>query len=272
MQTLFDAFCPDWRNQSLCLRYAAGIAPERLWAAHLEAKQHLIEEVNDWSNSGMDHEAFTIGFARRATGYKRPTLLLRDVQQLKDIARRRGPLQLVYAGKAHPRDETGKAAIREIHRAAPDLLPEVKLAYLPNYRIETGLLLVAGVDLWLNTPLPPMEASGTSGMKAAHNGVPSFSVLDGWWREGHIEGVTGWSIGSPVNAGSHVDRDAADSDDLYRKLDDVILPLFYSNRAGWTRVMQQTIAHNAGFFNAQRMVQEYIERAYRRSLQLQEVT
>ena len=195
----------------------------------------------------------TIGFARRATRYKRADLVLSDLEELVDIAKNAGPLQFVFAGKAHPRDEEGKELIREVFRAARDLDGKLPIAYLENYDMELAKILTSGVDLWLNTPLPPLEASGTSGMKAALNGVPSLSVLDGWWIEGHIEGVTGWSVSA---------KDGDEARDLYRKLRTVIVPLYYQADERWSDVMRQTIAFNASFFNSHRMVQQYLAMAY----------
>lgn len=205
--------------------------------------------------------AFTIGFARRATLYKRLHLIFTDTEQLKYIARTVGPIQIVFAGKAHPKDEPGKELIRRVFRYALTLKDDIKIAYLENYDIDLGRLLTAGVDLWLNTPLRPLEASGTSGMKAAHNGVPSLSVLDGWWVEGHIEGVTGWSIG-PDASGTGQDSDEQDARDLYHKLGAVIAPLYFNDRERWTRIMRYCIALNASFFNTHRMVQQYATSAY----------
>jgi starch phosphorylase len=259
---LFDRHIPDWRQDSFSLRYALGIPLEAIREAHQQTKQRLIEAVNGRVNEGFDRDVFTLGFARRATGYKRPRLLFHDPAWLRRIAQRYGPLQLVFAGKAHPRDEHGKALIEQIIQQGRALKPEVKLAYLPNYDLELAQLLTAGVDVWLNTPLPPYEASGTSGMKAAHNGVPSLSVLDGWWLEGHVEGVTGWAIGSrdDLGPGQH---DEAAARSLYEKLEEVILPLYTNEPHRWAELMRYTIALNASFFNTQRMLTEYVAYAYR---------
>jgi starch phosphorylase len=260
---LYDQYIPDWRQDSFSLRYALGIPPEAIRQAHQEAKQHLSEEVNRSVNAGFDHDVFTLGFARRATAYKRLDLLFHDPDRLRSLAQRSGGLQLVFAGKAHPKDERGKASIGQIIRQGKALGPEVKLVYLPNYDLELAQLLTAGVDVWLNTPLPPYEASGTSGMKAAHNGVPSLSVLDGWWLEGHVEGVTGWAIGlrdDDMGAGQH---DEADARSLYQKLEEVILPLYAKEPHRWAEIMRYTIALNASFFNTQRMLTEYVAYAYR---------
>jgi len=268
---LFDKHIPGWREDTASLRYAMSIEREALWNAHSVAKRRLIEEVNRDTNAGFDLDVFTLGFARRATAYKRPDLILTDVDRLKRIARDVGPMQLVYAGKAHPHDSQGKEIIRAIVGACRALRQEIRAVYLPNYDMETCRLMVAGVDLWLNTPQPPLEASGTSGMKAAVNGVPSLSILDGWWLEGCIEGVTGWAIGAdpvtrdPGGGASIPPSDAArrrDADSLYHKLEDVILPLFYNDRSGYAGVMRHAISINGSFFNTRRMMQNYVTKAY----------
>ncbi|MBI2181986.1 MAG: alpha-glucan family phosphorylase [Deltaproteobacteria bacterium] len=256
---LFDRALPEWRRDNCYLRYAVGIPPAEIRLAHAQAKKDLLQQVRWLTGAQLDEKAFTLGFARRATAYKRADLLFTDVEKLKEIARRAGPLQLIYAGKAHPRDEGGKAIIRRIFEAAAALANEVRVVYLENYDMALGKLICSGVDIWLNTPLRPHEASGTSGMKAALNGVPSLSVLDGWWIEGHIEGVTGWSIG---------DRDGAENDSaaearsLYEKLEQVIVPLFYNQPDSYAKVMRSAIAMNGSFFNTQRMISQYIRNAY----------
>jgi starch phosphorylase len=259
---LWDRHIPDWRRNSASLRYASGIPLEAIASAHEEAKRTLMAEVNSRTNVGFDQDVLTLGFARRATPYKRLGLLLHDPERLRRLARRAG-LQLVFAGKAHPRDQAGKDLIQQVIRSARDLAPEVKLIYLDNYDIHLARLVTAGVDVWVNTPKAPWEASGTSGMKAAHNGVPSLSVLDGWWGEGHVEGVTGWAIGGREGAAPTEPSDDADADALYRALEERILPLFSDDRGRWAEVMRSTIALNASFFNAQRMLQEYLAQAYR---------
>jgi starch phosphorylase len=258
-RSLFDKHIPGWRSDSFALRYILGVGKDEIWTAHAEAKQKLIDQVNHLTNIGMDCGAFTIGFARRATLYKRTDLLFSDLQRLRRIAKDQGPLQLVFAGKAHPHDEGGKGLIRKVVAAARELDGDVLVAYLPNYEMDMARTLVSGVDLWLNTPRKPMEASGTSGMKAAHNGVPSLSVLDGWWLEGHIEGVTGWSVGSRAPQSG---QDFDEARELYDKLEQAIMPLYYDNRDGWIEVMRHTIALNASFFNTHRMVLQYVLNAY----------
>jgi len=248
---LFDHHIPGWREDNSSLRNALRIPVEEIWQSHATAKARLIEEMNRRAHADFDAETLTLGFARRATTYKRAGLLLSNPAWLKVLAGKAGRLQIVYAGKAHPHDEPGKHIIQEIVRAKDSLRPEVKIVYLDNYDWDLARLLVAGVDVWLNTPQPPLEASGTSGMKAALNGVPSLSVLDGWWIEGCIEDVTGWAIG-----------DHSDAASLYDKLEHVLLPRFYQQHDQFTRVMRQAIALNASHFNTQRMVQEYVLKAY----------
>lgn len=263
-QTLFDRRLPDWRRDQLSLRYAVGIPLEEIWEAHIAAKRTLIDYVNREANAGFDRDVLTIGCARRATAYKRSTLIFRDLERLVAIAERAGPIQIVFGGKAHPRDHDGKAMIHRIHEIRQALRGKIGVVYLLNYDMTLARLICAGSDVWLNTPLPPMEASGTSGMKAAINGVPSLSVLDGWWIEGHVEDVTGWSIGE-CEAGKETapDLDAAHVAELYSKLEQKILPAFYEKRDRFLNIMRHAIALNGGFFNTQRMVSQYLHKAYR---------
>jgi starch phosphorylase len=246
---------PGWKRDNFALRHAAGIPKLELWNAHVECKTRLIDYVNETTNRGMEVAPLTIGFARRAAVYKRGGLLFTDIERLRRISTRRGRLQLVYSGKAHPNNHEGKEMIQRIFRAIEVLDPDLKVAYLDDYDMEIGAVLTSGVDVWLNTPEPPMEASGTSGMKAALNGVPSFSVLDGWWVEGHVEGITGWSIGD----GS--DR-SLDAPSLYEKLENVIVPLFYDKPDEFLEVARQVIAFNGSFFTSHRMLYEYVVNAY----------
>lgn len=265
---LFDRYIPSWREDNYSLRGALGLPPEEVWAAHLISKHDLFELVRKKTGLKLDSEAFTIGFARRATSYKRADLILSDLDRLRQIAKNVGPFQIVYAGKAHPKDDGGKEIIKRIFKAKKALKKSVSIVFLDDYNMELGGRLTSGGDLWLNTPQYPLEASGTSGMKAALNGVPSLSILDGWWVEGHIEGVTGWSIGEPHHRGepnheAPVDN-AFDAESLYSKLESVILPLYYEERSRYLQVMQHAIAINGSFFNTQRMVQQYITDAYLR--------
>jgi starch phosphorylase len=260
---LFDRTIPDWRRDGCALRYAFSIPLEEIRDAHRDAKRALIDAVNGRTNAGFDPRVITLGFARRAAAYKRPTLLLHDSDGLRRIARSRGPIQIVFAGKAHPRDEHGKALIGQLLDWQAKLRDEVRVAYLPNYDMELGALLTGGVDVWVNNPKPPHEASGTSGMKAAHNGVPSLSVLDGWWLEGHVEGVTGWAVGSTDPAIAAARTDDEDARDLLRVLDAKVLPLYHGPPLAWADMMRHTIALGASFFNTQRMLNEYLVLAYR---------
>jgi starch phosphorylase len=259
MAALFDRALPEWRRDNCFLRYAIGVPLAEIRQAHSQAKKELLQQVRWLTGIQLDEKVFTLGFARRATAYKRGDLLFTDLERLKRVARRGGPLQLVYAGKAHPRDDGGKAIIRRIFEAAAALASDVRVVYLENYDMALGKLICSGVDVWLNTPLRPQEASGTSGMKAALNGVPSLSVLDGWWIEGHIEGVTGWSIG---DASTTENDSKAEATSLYEKLEQVILPLYYKEPDGFARVMRSAIALNGSFFNTQRMISQYVRNAY----------
>ena len=259
LAALYDQRIPEWRTDNFYLRYAVGIPLEEIEAAHLEAKRLLLAEVKARTGFSLALEPLTIGFARRATAYKRPDLLFTDLERLRRLATEIGPVQIIYGGKAHPQDEGGKEMIRRVFAAAKALAPTVPVVYLDNYDMNLGKLMCAGVDLWLNTPLRPQEASGTSGMKAALNGVPSLSILDGWWLEGHVEHVTGWAIGNDGSLEDHTTEAAS----LYEKLEEVILPLYYRRPWDYIRVRRSAIAINGSFFNTQRMVAQYLINAYR---------
>src|SRR5215470_9539058 len=263
---LFDRYIPSWREDNYSLRGALGLPEEEVWSAHLLAKHELLAAVREKTGLRLDPEVFTIGFARRATGYKRAGLILSDLDRLRQIAKNAGKFQIVFAGKAHPNDGGGKEIIRRIFQAKKALRKAVNVVFLDNYNLDLGGKFTAGVDLWLNTPQFPLEASGTSGMKAALNGVPSLSILDGWWVEGHIEGVTGWAIGESRRglAANTPQDDRAEADSLYSKLEGTILPMYYNERHRYLEVMQHAIAINGSFFNTQRMLQQYITDAYLR--------
>jgi starch phosphorylase len=255
---LFDQYIPGWRTDNNYLRYAISIPLEEIRRAHAQAKEALFAEIRQRTGIVLDPKAFTMGFARRASTYKRANLLFHDPERLKRIARDVGAIQLVYGGKAHPRDEGGKRIIRQVFDGAAMLSDVIRTVYVENYDMHWGQLITSGVDMWLNTPMRPQEASGTSGMKAALNGVPSFSVVDGWWAEGWIEGVTGWAIGNAEiteDPGSEVST-------LYDKLEREIVPMFYGRPQRYTEVMRHAIALNGSFFNTQRMLQQYISNAY----------
>jgi glycogen phosphorylase len=255
---LFDNYISGWRTDNNYLRYAISIPLEDIRAAHAKAKESLFDEIRHRTSIALDPRVFTMGFARRASTYKRADLLFHDRERLKRIARDVGPIQLVYAGKAHPRDDGGKKIIRQVFEGAGSLSDVIRTVYVENYDMHWGRLITSGVDIWLNTPMRPQEASGTSGMKAALNGVPSFSVVDGWWAEGWIEGITGWAIGNT----DIVEDPASEVSTLYDKLERHILPMFYGTPNRYTEVMRSAIALNGSFFNTQRMVQQYLANAY----------
>ncbi len=262
-QELFDLHIPGWRQDNFSLRMAHGVPRDEIWQAHVASKQRLLEFVARTTGVTLDPGALTLGFARRATRYKRGDLLVRDPGRLRELTGRAGKLQIIYAGKAHPCDNEGKEFIQRMVQVRNALQPDITMVYLENYGLEMAKLLTAGVDVWLNTPQPPLEASGTSGMKAALNGVPSLSILDGWWIEGWIEGQTGWAIGEACDQEpDNTDRTACDAASLYDKLERVVLPLFHNNRKGFTDVMRHCISLNGSFFNTQRMVQQYVVKAY----------
>lgn len=258
-RALFDRFLPGWRYDNLCLRYAIRIPLPEIEAAHRSAKQQMLGEIRKRYDVALDENVFTIGFARRAAAYKRADLLFSDIERLRRIAHSAGPMQVLYAGKAHPQDEGGKDMIRRVFAAAGALAgSEIRIVYLNNYEIELASFLTSGVDLWLNTPLRPHEASGTSGMKAALNGIPSLSVLDGWWVEGCHEGLTGWAIGEREAAPD----DARESASLYDKLENVILPMYRRGGTAYAEIMRSVISVNASFFNTNRMLGQYLGDAY----------
>jgi glycogen phosphorylase len=246
----------DWAREPVSLVKADELPEDLLWSAHQDAKGELIGEIREMTGVEMKPDVALIGFARRMTGYKRPDLVFSDLKRLLAINARH-PFQIVMAGKAHPRDQDGKRLIQAIHECMGKVKP-IAAAFLPNYNMGIAAKVVGGCDVWLNSPLPPFEASGTSGMKAAFNGVLNLSVLDGWWVEGWEEGVTGWAIGN--------DKDrpdaAAHAGDLYSKLESTVLPLYYSDRSRWIWMMKQAIGKIGSVFNSQRMMRRYTTEAY----------
>jgi glycogen phosphorylase len=258
---LYDKYLPGWANEPELFVRVGRVPDEEIWSAHMEAKKVLFDYVRSTTGIDLKPDILTIGFARRATAYKRADLIFSDLERLKKTGD--GKLQILYAGKAHPKDDTGKKLIENIFAMKERLKDKIKMAYLENYDMSIALKMVSGVDVWLNTPLRPREASGTSGMKAAHNGVMNFSVLDGWWIEGHIEGYTGWSIGpSPTETTLSDNMDTLDADDLYNKLEKIIIPMYYEDRCTWIRMMQNAIGKNAYYFNSHRMMRRYVTEAY----------
>jgi len=253
---VLEDYLPHWAREPVSLPNPDEVSGDALWSAHQQAKGELIAEIKRATGVEMKLEVPLLGFARRMTGYKRPDLVFHDIERLCAI-NARYPVQLVMAGKAHPHDQDGKALIGAIHDNMHRIKP-LAAAFLPNYDMRIAAKLVAGADVWLNTPVPPLEASGTSGMKAAFNGVLNFSMLDGWWIEGWDEGVTGWAIGNDrgwADAG-------ADAAELYRKLESIILPLYYFDRQRWLWMMKQAIGKIGSAFNSQRMMRRYATEAY----------
>lgn len=257
---VFDRHIPNWPRSPQYMRYALGIPRSDIRAAHAEAKKQLLAEVQLRTGKELNPDVFTIGFARRATGYKRAGLFFSDLERLRQIVRSGRPMQIVLAGLAHPNDVSGQDMIRAVFRASRELGDELPVVYMEGYNMALARFMISGVDVWLNTPLKPHEASGTSGMKAALNGVPSFSVVDGWWYEGLLEGITGWGIG-PVGRDGESDEQLERAD-MYDKLESTILPLFYDDPDGYAAVMRYAIALNGSFFNAQRMLEQYVTSAY----------
>jgi starch phosphorylase len=256
VQRMLDEHVPAWRRDNLYLRNTIDVPEAAMLAAHARAKEELLAEVGSRTGWVLDPKVLTLGFARRAATYKRATLLFNDPERLKGIAAKAGGLQILYAGKAHPQDEPGKALIRQVvEEAAKFSNDKLRIIYLENYAWDLGARMTAGVDVWVNTPRRPYEASGTSGMKAAMNGVPSLSILDGWWIEGCIEGFTGWAIEDGAN-------DEAEAHSLYTKLETAVVPLYRDAQAGWARLMRTTLAFNGSYFNTNRMVKQYVRNSY----------
>lgn len=256
MQQMLDQHIPAWRRDNLYLRNALDLPEKAILSAHARAKENLLAEVGSRTGLVLDPRILTLGFARRVATYKRAGLMFTDPDRLASIAEKAGGLQIVIAGKAHPQDEPGKALIRQVFEKASTLSSDgLKIVYLENYSWELGAIITAGVDVWVNTPRRPYEASGTSGMKASLNGVPSLSILDGWWIEGCIEGVTGWAIEDGAN-------DAEEAASFYAKLENAVVPLYRQAPEKWARIMRTTLAFNGSYFNTNRMVKQYNRNAY----------
>jgi starch phosphorylase len=256
IQQMLDAHISSWRRDNLYLRNAIDLPEPKILAAHARAKVALLAEVASRTGLVFNPKVLTLGFARRVATYKRAALMFTDPARLVEIATVAGGLQIVYAGKAHPQDEPGKALIQQVVEDAAKFSNGVlRIVYLENYGWELGALLTAGVDVWVNTPKRPYEASGTSGMKAALNGVPSLSILDGWWIEGCIEGVTGWAIEDGAD-------DAEEAASFYNKLETAVVPLYLQAPEKWARLMRNTLAFNGSYFNTNRMVKQYTRNAY----------
>ena len=254
-KALLDKEIPEWRHDNQYLRSVYGIDPTVISATHAKGKQRLFNTVKERTGVTLDFNILTLGFARRVATYKRASLLFHDPARLEAIAEKLGGLQILFAGKAHPADNAGKGLIRDVFAsAAKAASSKLRILYLENYDWELGEQLTNGVDVWLNTPLRPYEASGTSGMKAALNGVPSLSVLDGWWIEGCAENITGWAIPDR-------DDEAAEADALYTLLENSVAPM-YADPVAWPRMQRHCIAMNGTFFNTHRMLGQYFSNAY----------
>jgi glycogen phosphorylase len=254
-QQLLDQQAPAWRSDNQYLRYAYGIAPATIAETHRQGKLRLLATVAERTGQHFDVNVLTLGFARRVATYKRASLLFHDPARLVAIAEKIGGLQILFAGKAHPADNAGKGLIRDVFSAAAHLNSSaLKIVYLENYDWELGALLTQGTDVWVNTPRRPYEASGTSGMKAALNGVPSLSILDGWWIEGCAENITGWAI-------EDADSEDAEAASLYDKLENSVASM-YANPAAWAALQRHCIAINGTFFNTHRMLAQYFSNSY----------
>jgi starch phosphorylase len=283
----------DWlkkHDEALLWEKVSDIPDEDLWAMRRWLKNKLIGTVKErargrWAEDGiapeqalamgalLDTDVLTIAFCRRFTAYKRASLILNDIGRLKKLLRHEfRPVQIIFAGKAHPNDERGKQLIQEIFNAAKN--PEFggRIAFVEDYDMHMARYLVHGADVWLNTPQPLHEASGTSGQKAALNGVPNLSVLDGWWQEGY-NGNNGWAIQSNAETVDSGAQDRADAEELYRILEDKIVPLFYDRDIngiphGWIEVVKESIRSNAPLFSARRMAKEYAQQMYLQTAQV----
>lgn len=245
-QKLYDQYLTGWRDDYKLLAGAINIPTIEIWQAHQEAKRKLLEYIKINKKIDWREDILTICFARRFTGYKQPLLLLSDVERLLEISEKGEKIQIIFSGKAHIRDVAGQDAIKKITQIRKKYR-KLKIVFLENYNLDLAHLLVAGSDVWLNNPLPPQEACGTSGMKAAHNGVPQISTLDGWWPEGFKLGRTGWAI--------------KNGNDLYEILKREVLPLYYQKPEAWREMMRSVIAINAAYFNTDRMIEQYIKQA-----------
>ena len=252
MASLFDKHLADWRIQPESISNAETLPTKDLREARSNARNQLHDYVQSTTGVELFSDRLTIGFARRFATYKRANLVFKDLERLREIGA--GKIQFVFSGKAHPRDQGGKQLIRDIFESAHQIADEIPVAFIENYDMHTGLMMTSGVDIWLNNPIRPMEASGTSGMKAAMNGVPNCSILDGWWPEACLHGVNGWAIGNAEN-----DRnDDRDAENIYNVLQHDVIPLWEQEGDGWAEMMKASIAASAGF-TGQRMIQDYLE-------------
>ena len=253
---VFDRHLPGWRQDPSLLLEIDSVPDDELLFARRGQKKFLLDYANSQSQRALANKTLTIGFARRAAEYKRARLIFHDKERLIRLAKG-NKIQFIFAGKAHPRDDHGKEILKEIVLQAKELLGDVKIVFLENYNMWLGNLITAGVDVWLNTPLRPNEASGTSGMKATLNGVPNLSILDGWWAEACDDGENGWAIGDAEHA-----NDAADADYLYRLLEEQVIPTYYNDQKKWLSLIRESIKTGVQFTGA-RMVQDYLDTYYK---------
>jgi starch phosphorylase len=277
-------FGPDWparMDDPAMWQQILDLDETELWNVHSRVKRSLLNFMREDARRRWRYEwkdvaqlasagtilvsgALTIGFARRFTAYKRPDLIFHDPDRLRAIlVNPWRPVQLIFAGKAHPADEPGKRLLQRVYSFTRDPAFEGRIAFLEEYELHLAHRLVQGVDLWLNVPRPPLEASGTSGMKAALNAVPQLGTSDGWWAEGYM-GMNGWMIADPPNG---EDMDAFHAEQLYQLLEREIVPLFYDLDdqhvpTGWVQRMKHALAHAGQHFTARRMLQEYVCRFY----------
>ena len=252
---LFDDYFKNWKIDPNLLLNVDNIDNEKIISAHKQQKDELINYANLFTENKLSSDVLTIGFARRAAEYKRAGLIFSNIEKLIEIGS--GKIQMIFSGKAHPNDIKGKQIIKEVVNNANQLVDEVNIVFLENYNMHLGRLITSGVDLWLNTPIRPNEASGTSGMKAALNGVPNFSVIDGWWAEGCKDNENGWAIGSPDSC-----NDIADAESLYFKLENQIINTFYNDKEKWIQFMKNSIKTGVDF-TAHRMVNDYKDKFYK---------
>ena len=251
---VFDEYLPHWRTNPNALLEIEKVPDEVLLNAHQVRKEYLLGFANSQVTKALDGNTLTIGFARRAATYKRAQLLFNNLDKLESIGA--GKIQVVFSGKAHPNDSEGKEIIRQIVESSKSMFGQVKIIFLENYNMWLGRMITSGVDVWLNTPLRPNEASGTSGMKATLNGVPNLSVLDGWWAEGCKDGVNGWSVGDP-----DFPDDEKDANHLYSVLENHVIPVYYNNKEKWESIMKEAIKTGVEF-TADRMIKEYNQKYY----------
>jgi glycogen phosphorylase len=256
---IYDKYLTGWKNDPNILRQIGVVPDEEIESNHHKNKINLCDYVNDKYHKNLDPNIFTIGFARRTVGYKRADMILTQLERLKTIAKKYNKIQIIFSGKAYPTDDEGIKLIKSLVDASKIIDPYLNIVFIEDYDMAIAKKMVLGVDLWLNNPIPPLEASGTSGMKASLNGIPNFSILDGWWVEGHLEGITGWSIGEDLCVGDVCKL--IEIEDLYSKLENQIYHA-WNDKAKWARMRKTCIALNGTYFNTYRVVQEYILKGY----------